>query len=399
MLRRLLNPRSNLAITPDDVQVSYAEGLIDRALSKEGRLTSATAVLDPLVSVGRLLCELEVDAGLSPPPNTPDQDQFIRTYVKLLLDNDRQPRSLQLTGTEVEMPRALLQSFFTRGATMQMDATKVLRFIETRFAQGSFGQARLLLQLFETDQQTRRNNERNLFFEEMVLRFLSARSGPRVPAKTEDTSFGEVLTLNGISLNTLGHDEERVAAWRALLPADVDDVTADAVLRSVPGPRWRDHWRRGNPVESLTGQFAVDAAQRFVHDLTMRIYFITLYPGATGFEYLVANYLEWMAERFDMVSTRILPRLHRESTLGDHSIDESLSALIDELFENTTMSAVSPTDEQVAKAFGSFETGLDDLDMNDIPAGEYDLGGLVAFDLFDFPAGSFETRFRLSRLA
>ena len=51
-----------------------------------------------------------------------------------------------------------------------------------------------------TDQHTKRNNERNLFFEEMVLRFLAARSAPAntVP---EGDSPRSLLTLNGIYLN------------------------------------------------------------------------------------------------------------------------------------------------------------------------------------------------------
>jgi hypothetical protein len=263
-----------------------------------------------------------------------------------------------------------------------------------------FGQARLLLQLFETDQQTRRNNERNLFFEEMVLRLLSSRTGPaHLPAESEKRGFGEVLSQNGILLNTLGQDEERVSSWRSLLPDELDETMADAVMRIVPGPRWRDHWRKGEPLELLRRQFAIDAAKRFVRNLTLRVYFITLYPGATGFEYLVVNYLEWMDERFDMVATRILPRLHRESTLGEHSIEESLSLLVEEIFENTSLEMRRPSTEQVATAFGAFEAGLDEIDLAEVPDGEYDLGGLVAFDLFEFPAGSLETRFRLSRLA
>lgn len=399
MFRRLLSGRSTTSTPVVESADSYAEGMLDRVLDRFGESApDPITLLDPLVAVGGALCDLEVEDGQSPPPEPPDRTQFVRTYTKLLLDNDRQPRALQLTAEELALPRALLQSFFTRGATMQLDATKVLRFIEQRFSSGRFGQARLLLQLFETDQQTRRNNERNLFFEEMVLRFLSVRSAPAHTLEDPDAGLGKTLRANGIQLNTLGPDQGRQAAWKSGLEETLDDAQLDVLLRFVPGFRWRPHWTAADPLAALRDHFGEQDAREFVRQLTLRVYFITLYPGATGFEYLVVKYMEWMAERFEMIPTRILPRLHRESTLGQISIDESLAVILDELFSTTSMPLGPVDDDALIAAFHATEDLLEDLDIADTAAAEYDLGGIVSYQLFEFDPGTAEALLRLNRL-
>lgn len=399
MLRRLLSARGANSGSDNTVGATYAEGMLDRVLARlADEPADAEAMLDPLVAVGDVLCRLEVEDGKTPAPDSPDRAQFVRTYTKLLLDNDRQPRSLQLTADELALPRGLLQSFFTRGATMQLDATKVLRFIEQRFSSGRFGQARLLLQLFETDLQTRRNNERNLFFEEMVLRLLSVRSAPAKTPDDPDATLGRTLRENGIILNTLGPDRERVDGWRNGLSDALEDIQLDVLLRFVPGQRWRPYWMGDEPVAAVRTQLGELDLRDFVRELTLRIYFVTLYPGATGYEYLVVQFMEWMGERFQMVPTRILPRLHRESTLGQMGIRESLSRLLDELFANPKIDLDPPDDGELTAAFEATEDMLADVDVSDIPAAEYDLGGMIAYQLFGFDPGSAAALLRLNRL-
>jgi hypothetical protein len=281
---------------------------------------------------------------------------------------------------------------------MQLDATKVLRFIEQQFSSGRFGQARLLLQLFETDHQTRRNNERNLFFEEMVLRFLSVRSTPAQTLANPDASLGMLLRANGISLNTIGPDQQRQSEWRTALKDSLEDTQLDVLLRFVPGPRWRPGQEADDPLAALRQHFSEHDAREFVRQLTLRVYFVTLYPGATGFEYLVVNYMAWMSERFEMIPTRILPRLHRESTLGQISINGSLGQLIDELFADTSMTLGPPDDDPLIAAFHASEDLLEDLDIGDVAAAEYDLGGIVSYQLFEFDPGTAEALLRLNRL-
>lgn len=399
MLRRLLSARGASNGSPTDLESTYAEGMLDRVLEAlvEAPL-DAEAMLDPLVAVGDVLCRLEVDDGKSPAPDSPDRSQFVRTYTKLLLDNDRQPRSLQLTANELGLPRGLLQSFFTRGSTMQTDATKVLRFIEQRFSSGRFGQARLLLHLFETDLQTRRNNERNLFFEEMVLRLLSARNAPARTLEDPDATLPTILRENGIVLNTLGLDGPRRRDWREKLAGQLKDVQLEVLLRFIPGLRWRPYWTSDDPLVGLRAQFDEHDAREFVRELILRVYFVTLYPGATGYEYLVVRFMEWMAERFAMIPTRILPRLHRESTLGQMSIGESLGRLIDELFADTKMDLSPPSEEDLVAAFEATEELLEEIDVSDIPAAEYDLGGMVAYQLYGFDPGGAAALLRLNRL-
>ena len=96
--------------------------------------------------------------------------------------------------------------------------------------------------------------------------------------------------------------------------------------------------------------------------------------------------------------TRILPRLHRESTLGQISIDESLAVILDELFSTTSMPLGPVDDDALIAAFHATEDLLEDLDIADTAAAEYDLGGIVSYQLFEFDPGTAEALLRLNRL-
>ncbi len=357
-------------------------------------------------AVARAFIDVEVDAGLSDAPEEEvARDQFCRTYTLLVLDNDRQPTALQMSSEDLLKPRGLLQSFFTGSPAMQEHASTVLRFIEERFAQGCYGQARLLLQLFDTDAGTRRNNERNLFYEEMILRFLSPREVEvPIPDATDDApdtialeQVAEALaTVYGIRLQTFSQDGPRHEDWNKVWSGgDTNDITLEDV---VPGPRWRSHWRARDVGETVMEHFEFRGARAFVENLTRCIYFITLAPGATGFEHLVSKYIDWMGAHYSMVPTRILPTIHRLINVGDLSISESFTSVWDDL-EPLAHTADEPfSDEEIRAVLAKLTDDFADADFSDIPPGDYDLGGLVAMRLFGFEPGDLGAELRINRV-
>lgn len=400
MLRRLFRKRNDRPAEGATGGSTYAEGLLLRAAPDVKARFEAGESADPLAVLGEVIMGLEQSDGLSGPPDGDmAAEQFVRTYTTLLLDNDRQPPSLQMTSADIALPRALLKSFFTSSPTMQADASNVLRFIEQRFAAGRFGQSRLLLQLFDTDPMTRRNNERNLFYEEMILRFMSSRKTPgRVPVDDDDGALADVLARNDVRLNTFGTPPESAATWIDAL-ANSNESSRLAAINLVPGPRWRQHWKEGSPVQALARQLDQRGARTFVANLTRAVYFITLAPGATGFEPLLPRYIQWVAAHSDMIPTRILPQLHRASTLDERSLEDALNDVLDEFFQSSDLDAVSFDEANVASAFEALEARLADVDISDVVEGEYDLGGMLLEQLFEFETGDPAITFRLNRLA
>lgn len=394
MLRRFF--QSLGSEPPAEGGPTYGESLLDQALDPV-RDAGGDDIIGALATA---IVSIEEAAGLEPAPKAElARDQFTRTYATLVLDNDRYAPSLQMSADDLRMPRRLLQSFFTGSATMQADAQTVLRFIEERFSSGLFGQARLLLQLFDTDPGTRRNNERNLFYEEMIVRFLSERPGelPSLDAEGDFTAKATALReTRGVQLHTYSYDGARDADWEALWPSS-SVSGAFATPRPVPGPRWRPHWEERDVVECITEQFEYRGVREFVENLTRCVYFVTLAPGATGFEHLVVRYMEWMGDHFSYVPTRLLPRLHRSSTLGEVGISEAFAAIWDELEPKDTTVDEAFSDKEIREAVDAVINAFcaDDVD---VPRGEYDLGGIVAMRLFGFDAGDTATALRIHRL-
>lgn len=403
--------QSTSSASPPPTEPTYGEVLLEEARQLMEERDDAARPADVIGAIAEaVVCAVEA-RGVDgfPPEGTAARESFARTYTTLVVDNDRQPPRLQIGGDDLQRPLRLLASFFTNAPTMTSDAQAVLRFIEDRFSRGHFAQARLLLQLFETDAATRRSNERNIFYEEMMTRLQSRRTTPvPEPAKPEDDAgdaaplaFDDAAELLAstfsIRFHTFGRDVSVADAWTETLNDYPAGATA-AALNVVPGPRWRPRLRTGSTVASLAEQFATRGLRTFVANVTRAAYFVTLSPGHTGLEDLIFQYVEWMGDRFSTVATQILPRLHRESTLGDRGIGEMIDVIWDEELSQSSFVRHAWEADELEGAFERTVSRLNAEPPVGVPEGEYDLGGLVAFELFGFDPGSFERTLRLSRL-
>jgi hypothetical protein len=150
------------------------------------------------------------DATLPPVREILVNDQMLkagRAYLALLLDNDRLPRGEQLTLEELTLPRGLLLQFFQGHSDIQARAQEVLGLVERKFSQRSFQQATILLQLFETDHTTKLQNERKLFYEDMIQRLGIRRRYPLSKVEVDQVKnhfleMSAALTSSGLLKET-----------------------------------------------------------------------------------------------------------------------------------------------------------------------------------------------------
>lgn len=410
MLRRLFRSLGGQEPPSDAPRASYLTTLLAGVNPAQRDALEATSALDPLVALGEAILLAETNLGLDDVTRDPThREQFLRTYAGLLIENDRLPPELQISGDDLRKPRRLLSAFFGGVESVQREAQDVLSFIEDRFAGGRFGQARLLLQLFDTDPSTRRNNERNLFYEEMILRFMSKRSARIASTKSSDFS-----RLVADSMGSTGEGIVALAGWleeqtgvrlHLLVPHLSEPISmqgADAAgVRSVSGMAWRPVAALGETslADALAAHIAAQPFRTYVLEQTRAAYFIAHAPGTTGYEDLLFRYVEWSGAHFKGPSTRILPDIHRQSTIEDINLLDALDAAYQAyLSDSPSFGSGAFSREAMDEALGRVHRRFDAFDPQSIPEGDYDLGGIVLDDLVQFPSAGLAEAFRVHRL-
>lgn len=410
MLRRLFRSLGGHEPPTDAPRASYLTSLLAGVNASQRAALESASTLDPLAALGEAILLAEANLGLDDVTNDPaHREQFLRTYAGLLVENDRLPPELQISGDALRKPRRLLSAFFGGVESVQREAQDVLSFIEDRFAGGRFGQARLLLQLFDTDPATRRNNERNLFYEEMILRFMSKRT-----SRIASTKSSDFQRLVADSMGSTGEGIIALSGWleqqtgvrlHVLVPHLSEPIPmqgADAAgVRSVAGMAWR-------PVSELSSSSLADAVvahveaqpfRTYVLELTRAAYFVAHAPGTTGYEDLLFRYVEWTGAHFKGPSTRILPDIHRQSTIEDVNLLDALDhAYQAYLSDSPSFGSGAFSREAIEESLGRVHRRFDAFDPQSIPEGDYDLGGILLDDLAQFPSAGLAEAFRVHRL-
>ncbi|MEO1268651.1 MAG: hypothetical protein AAFX99_11165, partial [Myxococcota bacterium] len=341
-----------------------------------------------------------------------------RAYLGLLLENDRLPRGEQLTLEELTLPRGLLIDFFGGEVNIQGRAQEVLSLVERKFSQRSFKQATILLQLFETDQSTRMQNERKLFYEDMIQRLGIRRRHPlaedditqvhdHFKAIEEALKKGEAFKLknNPEPIVALAEAMKKPSYAQELRPPESFtelDLTAEfefstaepstitqglrdpflPLTRSfdwlaarhqinfcvlvrhpaelqlwstindlgtttegneltlfVPPSRWRSpaDYTELPLLHLLSFHLSAESLRDYVHSLTRACYFILLAVGDTGLETYLDTYFTWLDNALNIDGTRFVDRLHRDSTLGEQTLGDTIDSIFHEYFEEPLM--------------------------------------------------------------
>lgn len=378
-----------------------ARGRINEVISKQ--------VLSHIVQI---LVSLEIqNADIL---NEEDREKFGRAFLDLLLDNERLPPKLQLSKEEFHHPRDLLAGFFLGTVDVQSEAQVVLHFIERKFEDGRFAEAEVLLRIFDTDPANQRSNERNLFYEKMILRFTSNRgrmlssarldSWRRVGADalTRSTEGLVVLTRwlaqeSEIRLHLQARNPIELSHWEEAL-SELDHTDRLAIISQLPPSRWRELSEHAN-------DSVIEAAMRHISELTFEahvdelirgVYFVILATGRTGHENLILRVLRWLEKNFDGDTYRVLPDLHRMSTVEGRGIGEALEIVRASYLTGAKIGQYSK--EEISEAILLVQNDLIELDIDKVPRGDYDLGALIYDKLIQFDYGSIEDAFRLHRL-
>jgi hypothetical protein len=397
---------------------TYFESLLDRARERVTERLASDSATNPVVLVARecVRLEAEIDERAALDAGRLSEDEGLLDYLWLLRDNDRLPPAGQLNGRELRLARPLLfrENSDPQWAGRAYDA--VLGLLEDKFSSGFFTQAGLLLRLFETTPARHRSNERTLFYEEMLSRFGSPRAG-RLPANQVrrytkafaagehpgDQLLGAARWLNQqarVRLDILMRPQLEIDTWESALAA-AERNRREATMVVLPHARWR-------PVEEIDEVSLVDAIRRhldlgglveYLDRLLKACYFVVVVTSRTGFEPFIKRYFEWVAHNFGFPGTRLLPQLHRMTTLEERSLHEALMTIREDFFEPHLATVIARIDDgAVERAVGELAEVLRGIDPNDIPAGDYDLTALVLDRLTGLQVDVPTVLFRVHRL-
>lgn len=394
-----------------------------RQASLRGRLTD-TAELDRVEPTHDPTIEIEHDTlfGNQPKEDTRprvDSEEVLqagRVFLGLLIENDRLPIELQLNVTETTLARDLLLGYFIGNDDFEEKARKLLTLVEQKFSEGAFSQARILLQLFHTDEQTRINNDRNLFYEDMILRLgirrrhrmsaEDARKFQSLTAAVNDPESALAVTrwlsdACRIHFHAFNRDPVQVSRWKTILDGATREGAQDNFLRYLPARRWR-------PLGSLTGvnfteqiinHVSLETAREYVISQIKACYFVLRAVGDTGLEGFLDSFFDWSLSTFDVDGTVLMPRLYKRSMMDPEPMTAILRDIFDEFYAEKLLALMNDvTDAKIANA--AFETlrKLAHLDLGEIAPGYYDIGAFVFDEMFGAEYPSDEFAFKIHRL-
>ncbi|MCA9562719.1 MAG: hypothetical protein KC561_04475 [Myxococcales bacterium] len=401
MLKSVMR-RFGVSKTPETRTPTYFETLLADALPElAGR--ESVSLEDVATEVAR------VEAGVHGADAVNLDDSTIRealvAYLKILAQNDSLPPSGQLEGFELADTRRLLLATALRQDTVNQISERVLAMLEEKFNGGQFTKAALLLRLFETTPARQRNNERTLFYEEMFSRFgvlrLNSISNGQCKQYRGGLKGGEDA---GTKLLGAAEwlSEQAEAGFNLLLPTAIPNAAKldfqDDVLPIIAPLKWRNiRESRGTSLASaLASHTDASHLASYCSHLLKTCYFIVLVTGKTGFEPFIKDFFRWAGAQFDCVPTRLLPALHKRTTVGEQGLDSTVDYIRNEYF-SPKLDALSET-LSIDAAIASFAEALLELDPNELPPGEYNLGGLLLDQAGELRSTQLVTRFRVHRI-
>ena len=407
MLRKIVNLLMG-APEGSDLNRTHFELLLDEV--REGIREQLSEGRDPLEVLAQAVMSVSLDSDAEVDP------QAARAYFSVLVENERLPLGEQLEAHELELLRGLLNDYFRGDEEVRMRANEVLSLIERKFSQGAFSQARILLQIFETDHETRLNNERNLFYEDSIMR-LGVRRRHEVDRDERDDIrkrfstasivrdadlkklLGAISKEYYIKLCLAQRDPAAEETWQDLFTAHPE--AAERLLRYVPPVRWRsvDTIEGLSVFEQSRLYLSPQVLQEHILRLIKMAYFLLLASGDTGFEDYIYCLTEWMRSHLDIAPLRVLPRLHRRSVLDELSLRE----VLDELYLSDIASAVEErvdiSEKKLKAAWMKLFAAFATMDINEIPPGHYDLSGFLLDQVLDFKQPEPYFGFKLYRLS
>lgn len=360
------------------------------------------------------------DAGDSlPRADRKEVLQAGRVFLGMLIENDRLPPDLQLGLEETALARDLLVGYFVGASQYEAKAQKLLRIVEQKFGDGLFSQARILLQLFQTDRDTRVRNDRNIFYEDMIQRLgvrrrqslapeLAERYKQLLSELSEQPSEEEILLLIrwlsqhlGIKLHLFVRPRSSVDAWRKTTQLSSLVGATEHFLRYLPPRRWRapvDLNDRSLALQ-LRDHLSPETLSIYVVNHLRASYFVLRAVGDTGLEGYLDTFFDWASQSLDYNATALCPELYRRSM----SDGDAMSAIFQDIYDRNLRARAEDKLRQIDEAavraaLRGIVAHLRACDLHDLPAGNYDLGALVIDQLLKVSYPQPEFAFKVHRL-
>ena len=406
----------------DDVEILEEDSVVEPSPELGGSATAPqaagpipAAAYPPEHELG--VADSEIGEDGRPRVDRREVLQAGRVFLGMLIENDRLPPELQLGVEEILLARDLLMSYFMGSQNFEARAQKLLKLVEQKFSEGLFSQARILLQLFQTDPKTRVRNDRNIFYEDMIQRFGIRRRRPisaevaeelralvRVPSSPQHDL--ELLRWVEDHLYIKTHlfmrHQEQVRAWRELASRSSLPMAAESLLRYLPPRRWRPVY--AHPSASLselaTLHVGPDTMSAYVTTQLQTCYFVLRAVGDTGLEGYLDSFFDWTESCFGVNGTVFLPELYRRSMADSDAMRVIFQDLYERFFRQKAERLLTAYDEPtVAAAFERTLHKLRALDVNEVAPGNYNLGGLLYDELTGMRYTSPEFAFKVHRLA
>ena len=339
-----------------------------------------------------------------------------RVLLAVLLDNDRLPESKQLEVAEVVMAAELWVHLMARAVDINEKVQNLARLVERKFEANHFSQARLLLKLFPANRPTQVNNDRQLFFEEMIYRLGIRRGGLGGEKQTLAASlaslelsddeavrskFQDLATGPGIEMFVYTREPDEVVRWRELVEGCSNEVAAQEFLERIPPRRWRRVMEEGDRkvATSLREHIVRPMAREEVIGYIKTCYFVLRAVGDTGLEGYLNAFFDWSQSCCDVEATVYLPEVHRRVQEGQELIDEVFGEIYDDYYGAVIGDKLDAFDEAaMEEAFVEAMDRIAEVDVADVPTGQFNLGALVldAHLGFEYPEPAFA--FKLHRL-
>lgn len=415
---------------PEDETSEDEASRDEEQLSGDDSADAALALADtnPLPAADISVDDLEVAAQPAECAQLNDANilRAGRIFLGLLIENDRLPIPMQLSGAEIMLARDLLLGYFIQNEQFESHAQELLGLVEQKFNESSFSQARILLRLFQTDRATRINNDRNLFYEDMILRMGVRRRNKIRPTRFSELkdaiadaepSEGETSSVAQLDAQLLAatawldenlhitchlftRDTSALSQWREFAAVSEREGAEDIFLRFLPPRCWRPiATGEQSPTQRLQAHISPATVKQFMIRQVKSAYFVLRAVGDTGLEPFLDSFFAWTERRFERNFVQLMPRIYRE-TMGDKKlIDQVFELFFNRYLKKHAARNLAKFDEEsIHQAAREILEALSDYDYNKIPAGHYDFGGLILDRLFGVEYPDPEFAFKLHRL-
>ncbi|TXD38834.1 hypothetical protein FRC98_00065 [Lujinxingia vulgaris] len=331
------------------------------------------------------------------PLDEPEMLHGARVLLAVLLDNDRLPFSSQLDVAELLVAADLWTQIVAQARGVEQRVDPLARLVEQKFAAGSFGQVKLLLQLFPANAETRISNDRQIFYEDMILRMGIRRRQPLsrevveglkaelAAAKLNDDArtpqvFSALQERAGVAMHLYTREPSEVEPWREVAKKVKSTHGRGYLMGMIPPRRWRAVSARDErPLLRLLNEHLVKPMARdHIIQHLKATYFVLRAVGDTGLESYLDDFFTFSSEVCGVDAERFMPEIYRRTLGSAESIGAIFLDIYARHYRDAIEARIDALDEAaIMRAYDQAMGTLAGCDFAELAPGEFNLGGFV----------------------